>query len=100
MAGLIIGVVLVVAGVYIIENRFRARLHNVDGGVRYVTKRLAASDGTAPTRIRIWQAHPLVEEQIKDIAESHGFDYVTSGTDGGTSSSLTFNPPESRKRHA
>jgi hypothetical protein len=86
MGALIGGIVMLAISLWIAVDRVRARRQTVDQAIDVVLKQLAferTSNGNA--LVTIWQAYPLSETMIIDVAETRGFRYeLERGTYNGS----------------
>ncbi|WP_158056752.1 hypothetical protein [Saccharomonospora sp. CUA-673] len=72
---------------WILASRTKARRQNVEQGIEYVRKRL---DGWTTPNVRLFEAWPLTDVQIIEVARKEGYSYRGEGGEGFGYTSLDF----------
>lgn len=71
-------------------SRIKTRFHKLSDGLTYVTGVLDKTEGNTRAHVGVPQAHPLSEEQIKDIAQARGFVLIKIDNGGGATRLMHF----------
>jgi hypothetical protein len=92
VVGELIGdVVIFAATLWLVWSRVRVRFNNVDQAVDYVLRELAKGTPTGElSKVAVWEAHPLTDHMIKELARSKGFQYREEGPMAGGYRGLRF----------
>lgn len=99
MGELIGGAVILVTALWLVWSRVRVRFHTVDQAADYVLEELAKGTPTGElSKVAVWEAHPLTDHMIKELALSKGFQYREEGPMAGGYRGLRFaRRPQKRK---
>jgi hypothetical protein len=97
----LVGGLFVLAMLYVVVPRIRARFQNVSQGADQVAKQLGSNTASnnSETSVEIWNCHPLTIPMIKDLAESMGYQYTEDGFSRVNGARvLRFTPPKPKQR--
>jgi hypothetical protein len=90
--GTLVGAIAIFAvTMWLVWTRVRVRFHDVDQAVDYVLGELAKETPTGElSKVAVWEAHPLSDHMIKELAQSRGFRYREEGPMAGGYRGLRF----------
>jgi hypothetical protein len=97
----LVGAAFVLAMLYVVVPRIRARFQNVSQGADQVAKQLGNNtvSNNSETSVEVWNCYPLTIPMIRALAESMGYKYTEYGFSRVNGARvLRFTPPKPKQR--